>query len=473
MEDKLPRKRFVFGKENRIKKRSKTSDLFLLLTNISDDYKSSICLYENEFTPLIKEKPIGITFLSFSQITDRTKCIEMIESSNPQISMFSFDQSILLQKDPLALNLANEIDSIYAMTKNLALLMDQNITSDEQDSDETQLNNLEKETKSACRVYLSKIMLYLKDFFFTENTSDMCENKWADDIFLTHALFGVCCFLIFKFNRKSIGPFVGYLKCFEWFLGYIKEKNIHGNMRVFIIDFIYQIVFLKSQINYELDVLKSIVTLASVNEEFLSTKFTDLDSKFYDLMLAGHLKIAPEMKKSEYADFIRLFLNKVCFDFLPESISGFTCMNSVVFIRYPANLETELDYFPSQAFAFLTILHELGHFCLRKKFRLKSEWFNFETPKNSSAQTENSEGGTEFIIKIFGEEPLFATYYGSQYVLNIENWRNKSISDFRNEFFEESRKDPPSDDNEYKPVRLKSLKTDGSAFKLNYWGEKR
>ncbi|OMJ66673.1 hypothetical protein SteCoe_36402 [Stentor coeruleus] len=258
VEDELPMKRFDFGKKSRIKKRSKTSDLFLLLTNIPDDYESCICSYKKVFTPLINAKPIGISFLTFSKFKNRSNCIKMIESSNPQISMFSFDQSILLQKDPLALNLVNEINSIYAMTKNLVLLINKKIASDEQDSDEIQLDSLEKETKNALMVYLSKIMLYLKEFFFTKNISDMCNNEWTDNIFLTHVLFGMYCFLIFKYNENDLDIFIEYLKCFKLFLGYTKKKRIHENIRVFIIDFIYQIIFLEGQFNNELDIIRII-----------------------------------------------------------------------------------------------------------------------------------------------------------------------------------------------------------------------
>ncbi|OMJ77465.1 hypothetical protein SteCoe_22942 [Stentor coeruleus] len=470
-EKELPVKNEVSEQKSKVKKKSKSTKCFLLLTNIPEDYLFYICSYKEVFAPLIKEKPVGIAFLTFSKIKRRSKCIEMIKSSSPQISMFSFKQKVILKEDQLALNLANEINSIYAMTQNFVQFIKQKSIY-KLKSHKTQLGDLEKNTKIACRMYLSKIMLYLNKYFFTKNTSDMCDNEWTDNIFLTHTIFGVCCFFLFKYNKKNLRLFVEYAEYFQVFLRHILSKSINGNMRVLTIDFIYQIVFLKDQFNHEINIISGILQ-NSIQEQSLSTIFPDLNLKFYDLMRAGHSKIAPEMKKKEYAKFIRVFLNKVCFIPLPKSLSGFTCMNSIVFIRHPKK-DLNLNYLPSQAFAFLTILHELGHFYLRKQFKLKSEWFNFETPKNSGTWgNKKPEGGSEFIIKIFGEEPLFATYYGAEYLLNETNWRDKSIIDFRNEFFEESQKNPPSKKNKHRSVRLKKVETDDNIIQLNYCGRKR
>lgn len=112
-------------------------------------------------------------------------------------------------------------------------------------------------------------------------------------------------------------------------------------------------------------------------------------------------------------------------------------MNSVVFTKHPAELDTDFSNLQYKAFAFLAILHKLGHYYLRKNFQLNSEWFNFETPENYCVRsTEKPEKAIMFIVKIFGEVPLYASFYGSEYILNEANWKNRSIRIFRNEFLD-------------------------------------
>lgn len=77
-------------------------------------------------------------------------------------------------------------------------------------SHQKHLENLENQTKNACREYISKIMLYLEEPFFTVNNSNICEKEWEDDVFLTHLLFGLCCFLLFKYNKNRLGKKINY-----------------------------------------------------------------------------------------------------------------------------------------------------------------------------------------------------------------------------------------------------------------------
>lgn len=192
----------------------------------------------------------------------------------------------------------------------------------------------------------------------------------------------MCCFLILKYNKNDLKIFFGYAKSFELILANIERKSITGHMRMLVIDFLYLIIFLKSQFKNDPDVLERIAFKSDATESSLSNNFNKLDNKIYALMLAGHSKIAHEIKSKEYTMFIRTFLNKVYFVPLSEPINGFNCMSSVIFIKYPIESGTNFSNFPSEAFAFLTIVHELGHYNLRIGLQLKSDWFNFETPKN-------------------------------------------------------------------------------------------
>lgn len=158
-------------------------------------------------------------------------------------------------------------------------------------SHQKHLENLENQTKNACREYISKIMLYLEEPFFTVNNSNICEKEW-EDVFLTHLLFGLCCFLLFKYNKNRLDLLYRYVKCFETILANIERKSIIGHMRVLVIDFLYQIILLENQFKNELDVLKNIAFESNENGESLTNNVNEIDNKVYSLMLAGHIKIA-------------------------------------------------------------------------------------------------------------------------------------------------------------------------------------
>ncbi|OMJ71586.1 hypothetical protein SteCoe_30180 [Stentor coeruleus] len=234
-------------------------------------------------------------------------------------------------------------------------------------------------------------------------------------------------------------------------LSYAKRKMFEKHIEVISIDFIYQIVFFDDQFQDNLRILNYIDN--SSNEKKLSlSSFETLYNEIYELFLTGHQKIFPELTEQDFIDNIKLLLDKVCFSHLPEFILGFTCMNSAVFIRYPQNKDLKFKYLSSKAYTFLTILHEFGHFFQRKDFELKSQWFNFETPTQANLSPK---GGSRLIIKIFGKELYEISYYGSEYVLNKANWRDKSLEKFREEFLMQNSRSPPSIETHYKSARLK------------------
>ncbi|OMJ65228.1 hypothetical protein SteCoe_38756 [Stentor coeruleus] len=234
-------------------------------------------------------------------------------------------------------------------------------------------------------------------------------------------------------------------------LGYAQRRKFKKHIEVISIDFIYQIVFLDDKFQDNLSIL-NYIELSSNEKKISLSSFETLYDKIYELFLAGHQKIFPELTEQDFIDNIKLLLDKVCFSHLPEFILGFTCMDSAVFIRYPQNKDLKFKYFSSKAYTFLTILHEFGHFFQRKNLELKSQWFNFETPTQANLSPK---GGSRLIIKIFGKELFEISYYGSEYVLDKANWRDKSLEKFREEFFIQNSRPPPSIETQYKSARLK------------------
>ena len=83
----------------------------------------------------------------------------------------------------------------------------------------------------------------------------------------------------------------------------------------------------------------------------------------------------------------------------------------------------------------MTVLHEYAHFTQRVTLASNLQWLNHESPEfeDPADQTTKRETGSEFMIKLFGYEPVAINIDASNFLFDINNWR-LSLSDFQQEF---------------------------------------
>lgn len=153
---------------------------------------------------------------------------------------------------------------------------------------------------------------------------------------------------LFKYQSNDISEFKRYVENSRLLFDQVQRKQMKMHTEVITIDFFCQIVFLKCEFDNELSAIAYIANNFYDERKSLSS-FEKLYTKIYELMISVHLKILPGMRRQEYAKIIRLLLNKVCFSRLFKEILGSTCMNTLVFIKYPLRLASEIFYSPSKS----------------------------------------------------------------------------------------------------------------------------
>ena len=121
---------------------------------------------------------------------------------------------------------------------------------------------------------------------------------------------------------------------------------------------------------------------------------------------------------------------------LPKVIKGFTfrflkiilnCYGIEINLSNPNHNWDEL----LKAYLIFVIIHEQNHF-IKRYFNEEIDYNLCRTPKINDI----NEGGEQLIDLLF-DERLINSYINveqAQYILNIDNWNNKPVKQFRNDF---------------------------------------
>ena len=121
---------------------------------------------------------------------------------------------------------------------------------------------------------------------------------------------------------------------------------------------------------------------------------------------------------------------------LPKVIKGFTfrflkiilnCYGIEINLSNPNHNWDEL----LKAYLIFVIIHEQNHF-IKRYFNEEIDYNLYRTPKLNDIN-----GGGEQLIDLLFDERLINSYINveqAQYILNIDNWNNKPVKQFRNDF---------------------------------------
>ena len=132
------------------------------------------------------------------------------------------------------------------------------------------------------------------------------------------------------------------------------------------------------------------------------------------------------------------YFNRFIIMALPETIKGFTFRFLKIYINYEG---IDLKYNDIKhkvtllkAYLIFVIIHELNH--------LMKRYFNINKPNNIcqtpiiKGSNDGGEGGKQLIKLLFGDELInkFLNVKQAEYILDINNWNQKSVIEFRNNF---------------------------------------
>ena len=174
-----------------------------------------------------------------------------------------------------------------------------------------------------------------------------------------------------------------------------------------------------------------------INKEYL------VESDFPKENVEKHNLINGKSIKEYYDNFCNSIVNLNYFNrfiimALPETIKGFTFRFLKICINYEGidfkynDIKHKVTLL--KAYLIFVIIHELNHFMKR--------YFNINKPNNIcqtliiKGSNYGGEGGKQLINLLFGDELInkFLNVKQAEYILDINNWNQKSVIEFRNNY---------------------------------------
>ena len=196
-------------------------------------------------------------------------------------------------------------------------------------------------------------------------------------------------------------------------------------------DLLTQYFMLEKPFNDEKGVLYSLLSIVKQTSVF---KFEDHCSKytklFQEIFLSNIIGKTIKKYKHIYNEAITEFINYTYLFELPNSINGITlCNRTVIINKFSEEKKNYEEENVNVGFTLMTMLHELGEYLVRFKLNTDFKWFE----KKSFERNGCNEGGSNFIKRIFENEPDWITLNASKFILNVKNWNKKRV-EFLNEF---------------------------------------
>ena len=166
--------------------------------------------------------------------------------------------------------------------------------------------------------------------------------------------------------------------------------------------------------------------------EVFSRDFSNLISEILQTDLVNNLLLLP----IDYRTVIPEFVSNIYITELPESIYSMTLFSRYVVIKNKYRYVSDLKSEPAlKGFALMTVLHEYANFTESLSLASSLQWLNHEFPEfeDPADHTTQRTAGREFMIKLFGYEPVAINIDASNFLFDINNWR-LTLSEFQQQF---------------------------------------
>ena len=251
-------------------------------------------------------------------------------------------------------------------------------------------------------------------------------------------IFSFCYFIAYKISIDNLSKYEYFYEMFKHphLSTLIEElKTCHHVQRYLAIDFLWQLTILNNQFKYEEEVIDCLAVFPNkrpLQLEVFSPDLSTLLSEILQTDLVNNLLILA----IDYHTVIPEFVSNIYITILPDSIQGFTLFSRYIVIKKRFSDASHFNSEPAlRGYTLMTVLHEYAHFTQRVTLASNLQWLNHESPEfeDPADQTTKREAGSEFMIKLFGYEPVAINIDASNFLFDINNWR-LSLSDFQQEF---------------------------------------
>ena len=297
---------------------------------------------------------------------------------------------------------------------------------------------LQKNKQRLFRLLAENYNEIIESYHFLEKNIVSTESQDNTNQCIWLVIFSLCYFIAYKLSNET---FIQYEKLYISFekplLSVFVERLITCNhvQRYLAIDFLWQLTIMDNQFKYENEVIACLIDSPTVRPNQLETFSPSFSSLVFEILqtdLVNNL-IALGI---DYREAVLEFVPNIYLTILPESIQGFTLFSRYVVIKKKCKDLKDFENEPAlRGYTLMTILHEYAHFAQRVLLTSNIQWLNHESPEftNSTDLTKIHEAGSEFMIKLFGYEPVAINIKASNFIFDIRNW-HLELRKFQNQF---------------------------------------
>ena len=191
-------------------------------------------------------------------------------------------------------------------------------------------------------------------------------------------------------------------------------------LQYFAFDILWQFVFLKDQFINEEEIIDSVFSTIHKNEIIPLVDFSQSKSETLKKILQSSL-IRSKCNIQNYDRIVEEYVSNIYLVSLCQSLQGITLCNRKIILKqlykHPADYSRDYCHW---GLTIMTALHEFGHYIGRYTMINSFDWIEYCSPL--CKRINQAEGGTEFMLKLFINEPLNITNNGAKFILEVANW---------------------------------------------------
>ena len=149
--------------------------------------------------------------------------------------------------------------------------------------------------------------------------------------------------------------------------------------------------------------------------------FSKIGFKFFIENLKVCDLIRSKCNIQNYDRIVEEYVSNIYLVSLCQSLQGITLCNRKIILKqlykHPADYSRDYCHW---GLTIMTALHEFGHYIGRYTMINSFDWIEYCSPL--CKRINQAEGGTEFMLKLFINEPLNITNNGAKFILEVANW---------------------------------------------------